>query len=255
MAEAPFVKFEVKPINGESLSPSSIVLSPRTYKPQDVEAACQNMRISRIEAKGTKSNGEQPSQSLFKEFENVGRYILGDFFMMAHRTGLYNRQLKVWEALSRVCQIDVYQVSTGFFTKKTLEQYDLVFLDHRSRPLILVQIIKPSAMTQSQDILSLFKKECQKASKLEGLNGIFFCLPKPFPEKLNQFIFKLIQGDNAIHRYESVLPPPHNFVVNLLELEYVDGLDDLSGAQPFLIHPDLNTGKKVRTNWKEAEPV
>lgn len=233
MPELPIYKYKVSVINEDGISLNSIVRSPRLYKPADLLAACSNTEI-------VCTSGEPglPVRSL------VG-YLLNEFFVYLHRTGLYNRQKNMWESISRVVGVNVYQRKRGIFKKQMLPMYDLHLVDYRQRPLIATHLVEPGMeMTDKQlsGSLNAFLGRCQRQT---GLVGVIFAAPGPFPEALLDKISKLTGGDDPVARYESILQSPPAVPLDLLEVMLPKDLEEPDSAEKHdpwfrLVHPNLS---------------
>src|SRR5262249_45697496 len=106
MPKNPNFTFEVRIRISEAFTLDSIARTPRTFKPKDVQSACQNNDVA------AKSDDAPRSVVAF------ANYVMTDFFALMHATGLYNRQRQLWESLAKVSQIQVTQRMTGIFKRR-----------------------------------------------------------------------------------------------------------------------------------------
>ena len=231
MPENPIYKFEVQVINSEGLTMDSIVRAPRIYKPQDLQSACHNTSI------GCNSPDPAPSVAAMVNF------ILTDFFVLAHRTGLYNRQKALWESLSKVAAASVFQLKRGILRRSEMPLFDLHFQDHRGRTFIMGHLIDPSYRAERDSTDHLMRRFLKRAEKIGGLTGLFLCFPEPFPQTVLDKVSKLAGGADPVGRYESVLPEPWSVPLDLLELS---GAGDAGEHKIRLVHPDLTATKRIR---------
>jgi hypothetical protein len=240
MPDLPIYKYKVKVINEDGISLNTIVRSPRGYKPQDLLAACGNTEI-------TLTQGTPPIA-----VNALVYYLLNEFFVFSHRTGLYNRQKNFWESLSRVVGVDIQQRHRGLFRKKTLPIYDASFLDYKARPLVYAVLVDPyelpdTAVVTDKALSRLVDSMVRKAQKMTALAGMLLCCPAPFPKSVSDKVAALIAQD-PIGRYESLVPVL-NVPLDLFEMHQAEPPAEGSPPQePLirLIHPDLTTTKRPR---------
>ncbi len=235
MSQPPVYKFDVQVLNSEAISPDSIVRSPRTFKPQDLLAARQNMDII--------CSSPDPAPAVAELVE----FILGDFFIQAHRTGLYNRQKNLWESLSKVTSVSVFQLRSGIFKRVPVPLFDLHLQDFRGRPFILGHLVDPTFEAGKTSSETLLKRFLRRAEKLPGLTGLFFCCPAQEAQSLRTAVSKLTGGDDPVGRYEARLPEPLSVPLNLVGLgpPEPDRKPGLRSAV-HLVHPDLSAIKRIR---------
>ena len=254
MPKKPNFIFEVRIRISEAFTLDSIVRSPRTFKPKDVQSACQNNEV-------VLKSGDPPAS-----VTDLATYVMTDFFAMAHATGLYNRQRSMWESLSKVNNIHVYQLSSGMFQKQQLQIYDFAFVDYKGKPLVCANLV--AQMTDKDKPLTLLKSFIGRCHGKSSLTGVLSCFAAPFPSELIESVQKQTHPEDPIRRYESILPGI-NVPLDLLEMNRMDltvhhrdmtfgTLED--GAEPEavavreeptqlqtvfqLVHPDLKKGKQ-----------
>lgn len=180
----------------------------------------------------------------------VVRYVFTEFFALAHRTGLYNRQKLLWESIARVNDVAVHRLQQGLFSKTNLPYFDLHFQDSKGRPLLLACVAEPAA-AQGADgeverkLKDSFKSLQQRAEKLRSksgtLSGVFLIYPKPFPENVLKIVEDLTGASDPVGRFESILPEPLLIPIDLLEvdLDQLQENGDASTDSVRLVHPDL----------------
>jgi hypothetical protein len=222
----------------EAFTLDSIVRSPRTFKPKDVQSACQNNEL-------VLKHGEPPQPVV-----SLATYVMTDFFAMAHGTGLYNRQTKLWESLSQVNSIHVYQLTDGVFRKKDLPIFDFSFLDYKGKPLIYANLVaQVPAKAKPEKLLQAF---IGRAQGKPSLTGVLACFPAPVPGQVISQLRNQTETEDAIARYEAVLPAvkvPFDLlsmnVSNLME-HAQEGTDTGALRTVFtLVHPDLTSKQKI----------
>lgn len=227
--------FEVRIRISEAFTLDSIVRSPRTFKPKDVQSACQNNEL-------VVTHGSPPP-----EVARLATYVMTDFFAVLHATGLYNRQKGMWEALSKVNSIHVTQLSSGVFQKQPLPIFDFAFLDYKGKPLLLANLVL--GVPENKKPVALLKDFIGRASS-RGPTGVLACFAGPMPTDVVDFVQKATFTVDPVVKYESIMPGL-NKPFDLLELNeanLVAGSQDQGAGPPAepelrtvftLLHPDL----------------
>jgi hypothetical protein len=248
--------FEVRIRIPEAFTLDSIVRSPRTFKPKDVQSACQNNELA-------VTHGAPPP-----EVVSLATYVMTDFFAMSHATGLYNRQIGLWESLSKVNSVHVNQLSTGVFHKSALSIFDFSFLDYKGKPLVSACLVtKVPEKKKSVAVLKDFISRCSG----KNVAGVLFCFAAPVPEDVVDHVRRATHADEPVGKYESIMPGL-NKPFDLLEMNEADMVaashdspDETDLRTVFqLIHPDLKKkgpvgelpkkAKRPRKKTVEAEP-
>ncbi len=206
MPQTPDFKVELKLLETEGTTLDSIARTPRIFKPQDLKAACQNTRL-------VCTPPTAPPWVLA-----IVEYIAVEFFVLAHRTGLYNRQKTLWSSLAKVSSVSVFQLTEGLFNRRSLPLYDLHFQDYCGRTFILGHFVDPSHPRDGAAIEKLFANFLKRAEKISPLTGLFLCFPEPFPEDLLSKVSQLTDAADPVARYESILPAPIAATLNLLAI-------------------------------------
>lgn len=218
--------------NIEDFSPEAIVKSPRTFRPQDVLNACRNVAIT--PPKGT------PAEVLA-----IAQFVAIDFIALAHSTGLFNRQIKLWEALARTQKVEVHQMSKGIFNKTKLPQFDFSCIDQKGRCIAMARYAAAEQSGQNLDYLRDCREFFKRAEGITGLAGVFVSYPSPFAKNVLEFIRKETNASDSIARFESILPKLA-VPVNLVEFSRSAIYDPTAGAERHslrLVHPDLSKKK------------
>src|SRR5262249_53425206 len=190
MAEPAIYRYRVNLLNSEAINFKTVVTNPRVYKPQDLQAAAGNLEI--VPLHGGDSN---------PYIQSLVEYIVMEFFSMAHRTGLYNRQKTLWESTSRIADVEIFQHSKGIFRITPLPIFDLNFLDHRKRVLIMSRLVQPDAGFTDKALLRLVKDFIRKASRTEFRVGLFFCAGEPFSASVCQQVARMTNADDPVGKY------------------------------------------------------
>jgi hypothetical protein len=232
MPKRPDFTLRISIRNIEDFSPEAIVRSPRTFRPVDVQNACKNLAVDI--PKGTPSVASA-----------LATYIIFDFFAFAHSSGLFNRQIKLWEALTKTQSIEISQKDKGMFSKEKLPEFDISFLDHKKRCIVFAHFAAPVGTGLNFDYAKSCTEFLRRASAMQGLSGVFLCYPNPFPQKVVDYVKKETNAADAIARYESIMPKL-GVPINLLELEGTPIFNPSEQIQTHkirLVHPDLNKKK------------
>lgn len=223
MKEQTPYKLTVTCPNPEGATLHKIVESPRTAKPADLELAARNLSVAR-------SNDNCPAL-----IEHVTRYLLTDFFALAHRTGLYNRQLTFWETLSKISHLTVEQLSTGIFSPKPVPVYQVSFFDFRERTLILASVIAAQNGDQKKLAEFALSELMAKAKRTPGVTGLAVFAPQAMSPILLEKICKATNAVDPVAKYESLLPAPLSIPIDLFEFRLgAEGIPETN-----LIHPNL----------------
>lgn len=222
-------KLTVSCPNPEGATLHKIVESPRTAKPADIELAARNLSVAR-------SHDNCPAL-----IEHVTRYLLTEFFALAHRTGLYNRQLTFWETLSKISHLEVEQLQSGIFTLKPIPAYQVSFLDFRQRVLVLALVIAAQNGNERKLVDFALSELLAKAKRTPGVTGLAVFAPGSMSHLLQEKIAKLTNANDPVAKYESLLPAPLSIPIDLFE--FVMGGEGVPETN--LIHPNLvRAGKK-----------
>src|SRR5262249_7039208 len=157
---------------------------------------------------------------------------------------------KLWESLSQVNAIHVYQLTDGIFRKSALPVFDFSFLDYKGKPLVyanLVAQIPPKAKPEK-----LLQSFIGRAQGKPSLTGVLACFPAPVPGGVISQLRNQTETEDAIMRYEAVLPAvkvPFDLlsmnVSNLMQFSQ-EGSDTAGLRTVFsLVHPDLTSKQKI----------
>lgn len=209
----------------------------------DVQNACRNVALEA--SPGT------PAQILA-----LAHYSAIDFFALAHSTGLYNRQQKLWEALAKVVSIEVYQHRAGLFSSEKIPEFDFKFLDYRNRVVALSHFASPSGSGKAHDYMKSTNAFLKRAAEVQGISGVFLCLHSPFPAKVLEFIRRETNAlSSSTARFESIMPKL-GVPINLLEMDRSPVFDPTAQSEFHkirLIHPDFNKKKLGSTAIPTAD--
>jgi hypothetical protein len=228
----------IKNADNEAFNLGSVTQSPRTATVSDLEAACSNVILEKLD------------KSVPDNAVDAARFVLTDYFTQAHQSGLLNRQLPLWELISKIVAIDVKAQETGFFQKSVLPVYDLNFKTASGQISIMGLLIEPAfkgeALDQVKDFLGRLAK--QQARSNYQTKGIFIFCASPFPQTVLAYIEKATNATDAIARFESILSAPYQVHANLV----VKLSDREEGDELVMVHPQLRKAKRAGAD-KQSE--
>jgi hypothetical protein len=232
MPKTPSYKLSISNNDEIGFTLHKVVMEPRQCTPLDLAAAAKNVRID--------FHGENEDEIAILSKKMVN-YLLTDFFVLAHRTGLYNRQLKLWEALAGISEVKIAQLQQGFFKKIDLPIWDLLMLDSKGRTKLLVRMVFdiPNAefdLNNEKGCKALLASTVQRAERLRienpSFNGVFLFCPKPAGEYVRSYISMITVVDDPVGKYEAKIVSLPDVSLNLFEYES-------AGDELKMLHPSL----------------
>ncbi len=238
MPKTTIYKLLIKSAKDTGFTLQSVVAEPRQCNPLDLQAACENLWL------------ENAGVEVPPLITRLVRFLLSDFFAFSHRTGLYNRQKKLWEALSRVHEVRISRLQYGIFAKTDLPILELLFVDAQGKVLLISRLFENSQDTafnldSEKDCKSLLQTAVHRAEKLRAENpafaGLFLCWPAPISSSVLKAVEQLTGAADPVARYESQVPGAYAFCLNLLEYDQLDFV---------LVHPKL--ADRVNTSASSA---
>ncbi|PWU02652.1 MAG: hypothetical protein C5B53_01410 [Candidatus Melainabacteria bacterium] len=240
MAQQTNYRIFVKPTQAGAFNLAKVLNAPRHASPVDVKAACTSFELV----------GE--TEDIPEDIEAFASFVMTDFFALAHRTGLYNRQRALWDAVGRINEILMTRPLRGLFIKVNQPFVDLRFVDLRGNTLIFGSIMDRETNQSAPANISRFvNKALERAGRIHKrqgyLFGVFLALPEEIPEAVQATIDRMTQADDPVARYESKLPPPISAPLNLLKIEALPG--ESTRVKLSLAHPNLRceeAGKLVQ---------
>ncbi|MBX9668032.1 MAG: hypothetical protein K2X93_10455 [Candidatus Obscuribacterales bacterium] len=211
-------KLHIKCVSDEAFGLYSVVANPRSVTPYDVKAASQNIALE--------YEGKKPSVDIV----SLVNFVLAGFFAQAHRSGLYNRQRELWDAIARVSTCQMRIVKQGVFVPIKLPVVDIDFLNSHNEPIILARLVKPQNRRDLDKrsiryLQSFFTRINRKQNKKGSLTGAFICIPQPVSLALLTKVQSKVGASDPANRFDSRLPLPANIPFNVLEMDYSLGDD------------------------------
>jgi hypothetical protein len=238
MPQAAIYKLRVTCPDANDFTLNSVITSPRTCNPLSLAAACRNMVLETDEP-------EVPTL-----LSACVQFILTDFFSLAHRTGLYNRQMMLWQSIGRITAVEAHRLRQGIFQKVELPIIDVHFDDGRGRTSILGSIVEDADFLEDdkkqREYLKALLSRAEKLKSSKGLTGgiIVFC-PAPFSKNLLTDVLKQTSGDDPVGKYESMLPEPLALSIDLVEFASNQDSAGKDTVEMRLVHPDIASPTRV----------
>jgi len=238
------------PSNG-SLTLTTVLSTPRQCSPGEVLSACENMELTT----------DSTNHSLPPHLKDFAGFVVKDFFALAHRTGLYNRQQALWKAIGRVVEIKIDRPQIGWFKKTEAPYADFFFFDSKGNCVIWACLLDlPSESTQyaQEKGRKRFISDCiSRAKKFkkeeETLAGLFIGLPEPIGEPVFAMVARLTGAKDPIRRYEALLPAPLEIPCNLLQTK--SNRAEEGSLEIELAYPRLKSQLKAGLELKPVEPL
>jgi hypothetical protein len=214
----------IKNVTDEAYTLGAVTGNPRAASAIDIKAGLDNLSIEASFADNLKSDLPMA----------VVHYLFHEYFALAHRTGLYNRQLRLWEMFSRVTSAQIKQLDRGFFAKTPIPVYEIVFsTGHGQNPVCALVIDKELCHTEAfknnanmgKVYVELLRDFLLKVMKIQarlganGVKGIFVVTPAPLEQALVAFIDKSTGANDPVSKAESIMPAPVSAHINLLTYE------------------------------------
>lgn len=218
----------IKNRDPEAYNLGTIVQNPRGCTSIDLAAATSNLVFEPV---GACASSEHCALVL-----DLVRYLFQDFFNRSHQTGLYNRQMRLWQVFSKVERVEFKQLEGGFFTRTLKPALQVAFKSQTGHVLFLalVALGGPDQFNMVQEFLT-------QAAKTQGrqgsyiLRGIFIVQSEPSElEKTRQYLVKATNGEDPVARYDSYLPSPFFVHANLLSFATGSEISVLAEPEPVL---------------------
>lgn len=227
----------IKNADPEAFNLSTVTQSPRSSTAIDVRSACANL-VFDLEA----GPGDTAAASYLPLVEDFVKYLFTEYFARVHQTGLYNRQMRLWESFSKVLKVDFKQQEGGFLFKSPKPAVSLSF---RSSGLVvaLALILLDDAAVRGDNALYLVQDMLNRAAKLQGqqgngsLGGVFITSAQK-EDKVYNYLVKATGGEDPVARYDCYMPGPYYVHVNMLTYSQEEG----EGRPDYkfdLIYPNL----------------
>ena len=179
------------------LTTEKITQTPRSFNTNQIIEGTENLTFTE------EKEGLTPDL-LFRTIQ----YLLRDFFLYMHQSGLYNRQLVLWKTLGNVTQCNIYRLKKGFVKKQPLGIFIIDFFIDPKAPCISAILLNSIDQNTKEDCFKSLKYNLSKiisTENLKRLKGIFYFLnTKPDSFFLNNLDI-LTDAFDPIAKYESLL--------------------------------------------------
>lgn len=202
----------------EAYNLSSVLQVPRQVTRQDLEAAVANLQI----------DYPLDMASDFHWPMSLIEFVIKDYFVQCHQSGLYNRHKRPFESIPKVDHVTVKQVDRGMMDKVLLPAWQLTFLSARQEPYLSGLVFSSAFVkrrgydemlnTVKDYFIQLQRVKAKFAGHPAIVNGVFIACGAPFPEQLLAHFYKLTDGDDALGRVETLHPDPLACHINLVEI-------------------------------------
>jgi hypothetical protein len=177
------------------LTTEKITQSPRSFNLSQIKEATENLAFT-----------EEKEGLTLNLLLRAAQYILKDFFIYMHQSGLYNRQLALWKTLGNITQCNIYRLKKGLIKKQLLEIFVIDFFIDPKAPCISAILETSTNQNTGEDCFKSLKYNLLNIisrRNIKRLKGIFYFLnSKPDSYSLNNLI---IDAFDPVAKYESLL--------------------------------------------------
>jgi hypothetical protein len=234
----------IKNADSEAYSLAAVTANPRNASAADLRAGLDNLVI-------------EPPEGTNDLVMAVVQYIFQDYFVFAHQSGLYNRQIRLWEMISRISTVEIRQVERGLFSRTLLPVYEIVMKTGLGQSPICALVIdqdvtnfdpyKNNSGAAGKVYVQLLEDFLLKVMKIQarlgtnGVKGIFVVTRAPLEAALLAYIEKRTDASDAVSKVESIMPAPVSAHINLLTYSPGQGLEGVTPAKPVvtLAYPQI----------------
>ena len=190
--------------NPLAITCEKITQNPRAHSTSEIKSAIENISILDVK-----------ERIIPEVIIKAVNYILKDFFLYMHQSGLYNRQLNLWRILSHVSQIHVFELLKGFTKKVNLSTY-LIYFQVEERSPCIVGIINEKNTDSYSELKTCLDKILGIINK-EKLKGVFYFTSRELGNDFMTNIITLTEAHDPISKYESIICGTKNTRLNLIK--------------------------------------
>lgn len=185
-----------------------IIQTPRVFARSQVKDAIGNISICLTK--------NENSKSYLLDLPLVAaEYMLTDFFLYMHQTGLYNRQFELWRTLGNVRQLSIFKLQKGLLrNKKDLDFYLIDFFIDIKIPSIRA-IISENKENNCKDFKSYLKWSLTSTKALR-IKGIVYFTNNDTGAQLKNHLASLIKNSDPISKYESIINSTNDVRLNII---------------------------------------
>lgn len=189
------------------LSCEKIVQTPRAFNTTQIKSAIENISFIDIEEK------------ILLEFPlRFTEYVLKDFFLYLHQTGLYNRQFNLWSILANITQVIFFKLQTGLIKKRELDTYMCDFFISANSPCITT-IIEETIDETIYSNLNTYLRKALACKSPNRLQGIFYFTNNPKSKELLDKLTSFTDSVDLISKYESIIRGTKDTRLNVIYYE------------------------------------
>ena len=218
-------KSKVSLKNPFALTCEKITRTPRVFTTSQITSAIENTLLVSDEEKNV------PELTT-----KIAEYILKDFFLYMHQTGLYNRQFKFWRTLGNIRHVSVFKLEKRFFKEEEPGCYLIDFFIDEKAPCIKA-IIQENITNAYKDFKS-YLSWIMHFSNLSRLKGVIYFVDHDPEAEFIKEINHLTSAFDSISKYESIINDTLDVRLNLVSYKKED--DQFSFKH---VYPELRSDK------------
>ncbi|MDA0772421.1 MAG: hypothetical protein O3C63_05715 [Cyanobacteria bacterium] len=227
MAKA--IEFEIGKYINELKGIDDVLYDPRSWSPESLTEACNNLEF-------LVTSGDYNDRPGF-EFEFVVlQYLFRRFFYLAHQTGLYNPQRKLWALLAQTKKVKIKDYKIWSRTNQEHTRISDIKLQDHNGFYIKARIVHPGSLMEMPGLKPLLRVGSKKCL------GLFYFSQQEPNEKL---LKKIKAKTNASDPFDRFKAPIKEASLNIVRYQVESGKFAFK-----LIYPDL--GKDIVTHMDFA---
>lgn len=228
-------KFKLTLKNPLALNCEKITQNPRVFNTLQIKNAIENISFVDIEERIFPN-------ILVKAID----FILKEFFLQMHQTGLYNRQFNLWSTLANISQIIIYKIQKGLFKKKDLNIFLIDFLIDIKQPCIRTIVInydcRDVPLGRLYNDFTTYLSKALEWNNKHRLKGIFYFAEYAADNYFLQRLIELTNSYDLITKYESKIKNTRDARLNIIN--YKKENENYIFEH---IYPQLKTTSEVET--------
>lgn len=180
-----------------------ITQSPRIFNTTQIKGALENLNIT--------AEGEPNMPEVVKR---VVDYLIKEFFLRMHQTGLYNRQYKLWKTLGTASEATLFRLKRGLIKQKDLN-ISLVDICTDSKRTCACAII---TKVHNINDIRYYLSSIIQIYKNRNLNGVFYFLEGKTRKDITSYLETLIYDFDITSRYESIVKNSKEIRLNAISI-------------------------------------
>lgn len=198
---------QVNSLKPFELTPEKITQTPRSFNTEQIKIALENLSFKT-------NSGIETLPDYFKEIPN---YLLKNFFLKMHQTGLYNRQINLWKTLGTISEASFYRLNKRFL-KKDEDSINLIDFSTSSKKTCICALILQNKSIDYKFLKFQISIVCELFRK-RNLKGIFFLLENLKKHDALKNFELLTNLDDQISKYESVIKGTKDIRMNVINIK------------------------------------